>query len=278
MYKYGIMQGRLTSPKDNRIQFFPKDEWIEEFGSAAQIGFDCIEWLYDFHDADTNPIATNEGIETIKSLMQHHNVKVNSLCAHCFIEKTLVGASAGEKNEALSLLGWLLTRLKMFGATRLVLPVEDAAHLTDNAEFERQLEWMKHALNLAEENQMEIDMETTLSPFALACFLEKLPHPLLKVNYDIGNSAGMGYDIKDEFSAYGHRIGSVHIKDKLLNGPTVALGTGIADFQLLADCLENINFTGDIVLEAARGISGEELTWAKNNRSLVLKYFVRSGT
>jgi hypothetical protein len=46
----------------------------------------------------------------------------------------------------------------------------------------------------------------------------------------------------------------------------------------LADCLENINFTGDIVLEAARGISGEELTWAKNNRSLVLKYFVRSGT
>ena len=88
----------------------------------------------------------------------------------------------------------------------------------------------------------------------------------------------MGYDIKDEFSAYGHRIGCVHIKDKLLNGPTVALGTGIADFQLLADCLENINFTGDIVLEAARGISGEELTWAKNNRSLVLKYFVRSGT
>jgi len=49
-------------------------------------------------------------------------------------------------------------------------------------------------------------------------------------------------------------------------------GTGFADFQLLASCLENINFTGDIVLEAARGIPGEELTWAKNNRSLVLKY------
>ena len=57
MYKYGIMQGRLTSPKDNRIQFFPKDEWIEEFGSAAQIGFDCIEWLYDLHDANINPIG-----------------------------------------------------------------------------------------------------------------------------------------------------------------------------------------------------------------------------
>jgi len=271
------MQGRLSSPKDNRIQFFPEN-WEREFELASQAQFDCIEWLYDFHDADTNPIATNEGIETIKSLMQHNNVKVNSLCAHCFIEKPLVGASAGKKNESLSLLGWLLSRLKMLGATRLVLPVEDAAHLTDSTEFERQLEWMKHALNLAEENQIEIDMETTLSPFSLAYFLDKLPHPLLKVNYDIGNSAGMGYDIKDEFSAYGHRIGSIHIKDKLLNGPTVALGTGFADFQLLASCLENINFTGDIVLEAARGIPGEELTWAKNNRSLVLKYFLRSRT
>ena len=277
MSHIGIMQGRLSSPKDNRIQFFPEN-WEKEFELASQAQFDCIEWLYDFHDADTNPIATNEGIETIKSLMQHHSVKVNSLCAHCFIEKPLVGATAGEKKESLSLLGWLLTRLKMLGATRLVLPVEDAAHLTDSAEFERQLEWMKRALNLAEGNHIEIDMETTLSPFALASFLDKLPHPLLKVNYDIGNSAGMGYDIKDEFSAYGHRIGSIHIKDKLLNGPTVALGTGIADFQLLADCLENINFAGDIVLEAARGIPGEELTWAKNNRSLVLKYFLRSGT
>lgn len=277
MSHIGILQGRLSSPKDDRIQFFPKD-WEREFKLASQAQFDCIEWLYDLHDADINPIATNEGIETIKLLMQKHNVKVNSLCAHCFIEKPLVNASAGEKNESLSLLGWLLTRLKMLGATRLVLPVEDAAHLTDSVEFERQLEWMKRALNLAEENQIEIDMETTLSPFVLASFLDKLPHPLLKVNYDIGNSAGMGYDVNNEFSAYGHRIGSVHIKDKLLKGPTVALGTGIADFQLLASCLENINFTGDIVLEAARGIPGEELTWAKNNRSLVLKYFLRSGT
>ncbi|HUN53779.1 MAG TPA: TIM barrel protein [Smithella sp.] len=277
MSHIGIMQGRLSSPKDNRIQFFPEN-WEREFELASLAQFDCIEWLYDFHDANMNPIATDEGIETIKSLMQHHNVKVDSLCAHCFIEKPLVGACAGKKNESFSLLGWLLRRLKMLGSARLVLPLEDAAYLSDGAEFNRQVEWMKRALNLAEKNQIEIDLETTLSPLILASFLDKLPHPFLKVNYDIGNSAGMGYDICDEFAAYGHRIGSVHIKDKLLDGPTVALGKGIADFQLLASCLENINFTGDIILEAARGIPGEELTWAKNNRSLVLKYVLRSET
>jgi len=276
MSHIGIMQGRLSSPKDKRIQFFPEN-WEREFELASLAQFDCIEWLYDFHDAKINPLATNEGIEKIKSLMQHHNVKINSLCAHCFIEKLLVGASAEEKNESLALFGWLVTRLKMLGATRIVLPVENAAHWNDSAEFDRQLEWMKCALNLAEKNQIEIDMETTLSTLVLASFLDKLPHPLLKVNYDIGNSAGMGYNINDEFTAYGQRIGSIHIKDKLLNGPTIALGMGIADFQSLADCLKKIDFTGDIILEAARGIPGEELIWAKKNRSLVLKYFLRSG-
>jgi hexulose-6-phosphate isomerase len=272
------MQGRLTSPKDNRIQFFPKDEWAKEFVSAAQIGFDCIEWLYDLHNADINPIATDSGIETIKSFSLQYNVQVRSLCAHCFIEKPLIGANDNTLQESLELFNWLLQRAHTLGITRIVLPMEDASLVNDITELEHQVNWIKKALFIAEKTSMDIDLETTLHPSILVTFLDKLPHPLLKINYDMGNSAGMGYDIKDEFSAYGRRIGSVHIKDKLLNGPTVALGTGFADFQLLASCLENINFTGDIVLEAARGIPGEELTWAKNNRSLVLKYFLRSGT
>ena len=88
MYKYGIMQGRLTFPKDNRIQFFPKDEWTEEFGSAAQIGFDCIEWLYDLHDANINPIVTDGGIETIKSLSLQYNVQIRYLYALTVLSKS----------------------------------------------------------------------------------------------------------------------------------------------------------------------------------------------
>ena len=273
----GIMQGRLSSPKDNRIQFFPEN-WTREFELAAQAQFDCIEWLYDFHNAGINPIATDEGIESIKLLLQTHGIKVNSLCAHCFIERPLIGSGAREQNESLSLISWLLQRIKLIGATRLVLPMEEAANLADGNEFDQQVEWMKRSLNLAEEKGIEINIETTLPPLVLASFLDRLPHPLLKVNYDIGNSAGMGYDIEDEFAAYGHRIGSVHIKDKFLKGPTVALGTGVADFQLLARCLGNINFFGDVVLEVARGIPGEELAWAKMNRSLIFQYLLRSRT
>jgi len=266
------MQGRLTSPKDNRIQFFPKDEWIEEFGSAAQIGFDCIEWLYDLHDANINPIATYSGIETIKSLALPFGVQVKSLCAHYFIEKPLIGANDDKLQELLELFDWLLQHAHKIGITRIVLPMEDASLVKDITELEHQVRWIKKALFIAEKTTMEIDLETTLHPSILVSFLDKLLHPLLKINYDIGNSAGMGYRLKDEFAVYGHRIGSVHIKDKLLNGPTVALGTGNADIDALAYFLRKINFKGDIVLEAARGAPGNEITWAQRN----LKYVIQN--
>ena len=38
---------------------------------------------------------------------------------------------------------------------------------------------------------------------------------MIKVNYDSGNSASLGYDPTDEFAAYGERVGSVHIKDRV---------------------------------------------------------------
>lgn len=275
MYKIGTMQGRLSSPRDNRIQFFPVDKWADEFAAAAQVGFDSIEWLYDLHDAASNPIATDSGIETIKSVSRQYGVQVNSLCAHCFIEKPLIGADDDKLEELLALFDWIAQRACKLGITRIVLPLEDASLLTDITELESQEEWMKRALLIAGKTRVEINIETTLPPLKLATFLNKLPHPLLKVNYDIGNSAGMGYQLQDEFTAYGDRIGSIHIKDKLLNGPTVALGTGAADFKALSEMIRKINYQGDIVLEAARGVPGDELVWAKRNLKFVVQLFQR---
>jgi L-ribulose-5-phosphate 3-epimerase len=271
MYRIGMMQGRLSPPKDNRIQFFPRDEWTTEFSVAAQVGFDSIEWLYDFHDADVNPISTDRGIEKAKSLSFQYGIQIRSLCAHCFIESPLVGANDEKLEELLALLDWLFYRAKELEIARIVLPIEDSSILINPIEVERQVNWMKHALTLAEKRGIEIDIETTLDPLNLASFLNRLPHPLLKVNYDIGNSAGMGYQINDEFAAYGHRIGSIHIKDKLLKGPTVAIGTGIADFPALARSLRNLDFKGDVVLESARGTPGDELAWAKRNLSFIVQ-------
>jgi hexulose-6-phosphate isomerase len=89
------------------------------------------------------------------------------------------------------------------------------------------------------------------------------------VNYDSGNSASLGYSPANEFAAYGDRIGSVHIKDRVLNGGTVPLGTGNTDFAALFSCLEKIEYRGDFTLQVARGTPGDEVAWAKQNLAFI---------
>jgi len=75
-----------------------------------------------------------------------------------------------------------------------------------------------------EETGVELHLETSLSPSEFSRLLARLPSPLIKVNYDSGNSASLGYDPTEEFAAYGARLGSIHIKDRVLGGGTVPLG------------------------------------------------------
>lgn len=268
----GIMQGRLVPPVDDTIYHFPRDIWAEEFALAAQANLDCIEWIYDLYGADANPISTDDGIETIKQLSRKHNVQILSLCANCFIEEPLVRANESELEERMNRMSWLLHRCQLVGINRIVLPFLDASRIETDKEFISVLAVLKQVLYVAEETNVAIHLETSLAPSRYAEFLAKLPSPMLKVNYDLGNSASLGYDIHKEFAAYGERIGSVHVKDRIRGKGTVPLGTGDADFKVLSDCLKGTGFKSDFIMEAARGTVGDEVAWAKRNREFILTH------
>ena len=276
MTHIGIMQGRLIPPTDNRIQCFPRDGWAREFELAAQAGLDCIEWIYDLYGADVNPIATDEGIEQMKALAQQHDIQVLSVCADYFMDKPLVRANQPDLEERLGTLFWLLQQGQRLGINRVVLPFVDASRIDTDEEFDSVVMTLKRVLHKAEETAIEIHLETSLAPIRFAELLHEVSHPLLKANYDSGNSSSLGYAPKDEFAAYGQRVGSVHIKDRILGGSTVPLGTGDADFQALADSLKSVGYAGDFILQVARSASGDEVAWARQNREFVLNHFCLS--
>ncbi len=124
-------------------------------------------------------------------------------------------------------------------------------------------------LPVLDETGVELHLETSLAPQPFADLLARLPHPSVKVNYDSGNSASLGYSPRSEFAAYGSRVGSVHVKDRLRGGGTVPLGTGDADFEALFSCLADIGYEGDFVLQVARGTEGDEVNWARQNRAFL---------
>ena len=274
MTRIGIMEGRLVPPTENRIQCFPRQNWAEEFELAGQAGLDCIEWIYDLYGADVNPIATDDGIERVKSLSRQHHVQLLSICADYFMDKPLVRASVSELEERLATLEWLLGRGQLLGINRMVIPFVDASRIDTAAEFEGVCETLKRLLPVAEKTGIELHLETSLPPARFAELLSRLPHPLLKANYDSGNSSSLGYKPREEFSTYGARVGSVHIKDRILGGSTVPLGSGDADLEALAECLKTTGYVGDFILQVARGATGDEVNWARQNREFVLKNFV----
>jgi len=273
MTHIGIMQGRLLPPTDNRIQCFPRECWADEFALARQAGLDCIEWIYDLYGADVNPLATDAGIEEIKRLVRHHGIKILSICADYFMDKPLVRASQAELDDRLNTFSWLMERGRLIGANRIVIPFVDASRIDTQAEFDEVAALLERLLPECGKTGLEIHLETSLDPLRFAELLRRLPHPLIKANYDSGNSSSLGYTPGEEFAAYGERVGSVHIKDRIFGGSTVPLGTGDADFPALAESLSKVVYSGDFILQVARGTSGDEVAWARQNRDFVMEHF-----
>jgi L-ribulose-5-phosphate 3-epimerase len=272
MTRIGIMQGRLVPPVDGRFQCFPRLNWADEFALAAQAGLDTIEWIYDQFGADVNPIATDEGVESLLELSELHGVRVVSLCADYFMDWPLVRVTAAELEARLGPLLWLLGRCRRMGIERIVLPFVDASRVDTYVELAEVVATLGRALLRAEDAGLELHLETSLGPARFVELLARLPSRHLKVNYDIGNSASLAYDPREEFAAYGDRVGSVHIKDRLKGGGTVPLGTGDADLPAVFDCLRALGYAGDFVMQVARDAPGDEVHWARRNRDLILDY------
>ena len=197
---------------------FPRDNWADEFGRAALAGLDCIEWIYDQYGADVNPIATDAGIDAMRSLADTTGVGVFSVCADWFMDFPLVRTSSKELADRLEVLTWLLERSRKLGAGRIVLPFVDASRMDSEEDVNQVVNALEHVVPTAERTGVEVHLETSLVPRAFAALLARLPSSSIKANYDSGNSASMGYDPAEEFSAYGSRVGSIHIKDRMLGG------------------------------------------------------------
>jgi hexulose-6-phosphate isomerase len=275
MRRLTIMQGRLTPPVEGRFQAFPGREWERELALASEAGLDGVELIYEDFRREHNPLASDEGARALPAVAARHGVVACSVCADRLMESPVVAVS-GEEREALAAeLRAALERWGAAGIERVVLPFVDANSAQDPGARDRAVAWVDSVVPAAEQAQIELHLETDLGPDEFAETLERLEHPLVCVNYDTGNSASLGYDPADELDAYGERIGSVHVKDRVRGGGTVPLGEGDAQLDVALGSLRDRGYQGDVVLQVARGADGDELAWARRNADIVRKLWPR---
>jgi L-ribulose-5-phosphate 3-epimerase len=273
MHPVGIMQGRLSPMTGGQIQSFPVTTWQEEFGKAQQAGLACIEWIYDAGTEQANPIGNDSGIRTMRRKIRETGVGVFSICADWFMTHRLVGETGTISKHAVQELVWLLDQAAKLEVTYIILPFVDASSLRSSKELQSAVTLLSDLVPYTEAAGIELHLETDLPPKTLHEMYSDLNHPLIRANYDIGNSASLGYDPNEEFAAIGRWLGSVHIKDRMLHGGTVPLGSGSADIPLCLELIEATRFDRYYVLQTARVPGMDEVNLAIYNRHFIETVF-----
>ncbi len=274
------MQGRLSPSVSGRIQAFPGSRWRQEFPLASRAGLDCIEWIYDVEDVgqpEANPLASQDGVEDIQRLSGHWRVSVGSVCADYFMTKRLVTPSGKPDRDSIERLKWLLGRAAKLDVRYIVLPFVDSSSLRSAGDCDALAGLLREIAPVAEGANVQLHLETDLPPEQLAALLSRVSHPLVRANYDIGNSASLGRDPAVELGSIRRWLGSVHVKDRLRGAGTVRLGTGDADFPLCFRLIREAGFPGPLILQAAREDSIREVDLAVRNRRFVEQQLAGSG-
>ena len=248
-----IMQGRLSPMVDGKIQAFPWEHWQDEFRIAAQIGIIGIDWIVETYRLQENPLLTESGQAQIKALQEETGVRIASVCADYFMENPLIRCSPQELRERLAVLEQLMQQVHTLKIPYIELPFVDNAAIQGEDDMRQLVTGLTPFLSVAEEMQITFALETSLNPNDFQDLLARFNHPRVKANYDSGNSAALGYDCREEFAEYGDQIVTVHIKDRVLGGTTVPLGTGNADFLAFLAGLDQLNYQGPLILQVARG-------------------------
>lgn len=267
-WRLGVMEGRLLPKYQGRYQAHPKGYWADEFPVAAGFGLELIEFILDFNDAEENPLLAQGGPTALSAVSQQTGVQVVSICADYFMEAPL---HRGEQRAlAATTLARLLDNAAKLGVGDVVIPCVDQSRIEDRAQEDALVAALSAALPQAEGLGINLSLETDLDPVRFAALLARLPNHHVTVNYDIGNSASWGYDPEAEWAAYGTRVSDVHIKDRVLGGGSVVLGTGNAHIPKVLELMRHHDFRGPVIMQAFRddeglAVFGQQLDWLRRH-------------
>lgn len=252
-FSIGSIQGRLLPPVDGRIQAFPRGRWEEEFHLLHQIGYSSMELTIETASWAEHPINSARGRERLQSLSREYGIALEGICCDVFMEHPLVGAGEPiQYHHADAMLRELLQNSAELGLPFIELPFVGKNTLASDSAMSRLHQVLDWALPFAEERKLHILLETDLHAAVIVDLLKHFQHPCLGLNYDTGNSTWFGFDPEEELRSYHQYIRNIHIKDCTRKDYSVPLGLGETLFDTIFSLLQQFDYKGNFILQAAR--------------------------
>lgn len=254
--RIGFMQGRLCEPVDGKIQAFPWRHWESEFSAASAIDMNLMEWTLDQERLYENPLMTRGGQDKIRTLCLEHDLSIPSLTGDCFMQAPFWKIDGQARADLQSDFLAIGRACAAVGIRMIVVPLVDNGRLETVEQENVLVDFLLAQQSFLSQHSLQVIFECDFTPFEFARFIVRLPAEHFGINYDVGNSAALGFKPAEEFAAYGARVFNVHIKDRVLGGTTVPLKTGSADFEAVFSALAKQNYQGNFILQTARAAEG----------------------
>ena len=272
------MQGRLSPVIDGRIQAFPWPSWQEEFAIAERLGVRLIEWTLDQDRLYENPLLTVAGQSEIGVARREHGIDIPSLTGDCFMQAPFWKVRGEESERRRRDFRAVAEACVDVRISMVVVPLVDNGRIENLGQEQALADSLEDLSPLLRSRGLRVLFESDFGPAELARFISTFDPDLFGINYDIGNSAAAGFDPAEEIEAYGHRILSVHVKDRVLGGSTVPLGSGNADFEAVFAALGRVRYVGNYILQTARATDGDHAGVVSIYRNMTSEWVTYHGT
>tara|TARA_B110000967_G_scaffold170394_1_gene180322 strand:- start:927 stop:1775 length:849 start_codon:yes stop_codon:yes gene_type:complete len=276
--RIGFMQGRLSPLINGRIQIFPWLYWREEFTIAEHYSFRLMEWTLDQDRLYENPLLTSAGQREIRKLSQSHGIIIASLTGDCFMQAPFWKSQGVERETLQRDFLAVAEACASVGISIIVVPLVDNGRIESTEQEDALIDFLKRQTMFLSENSLQVVFESDFDPTEMSRFIERLDPIVFGINYDIGNSAALGFSPAEELAAYGHRITNVHVKDRKLGGITVSLGSGNADFETVFASLAKIGYSGNFILQTARAADDDHTGVLCRYRDMTAKWLSSYGS
>lgn len=273
----GFMQGRLCERVDGKIQAFPWRDWENEFPAAAAIDLHLMEWTLDQERLYENPLMTKEGQEKIRELCRYHDFVITSLTGDCFMQAPFWKIDGQARIDLQSDFLAICRACATVGIQMIVVPLVDNGRLETVEQENLLIEFLLEHESFLSQHNLQVIFECDFTPAELARFIARLPAERFGINYDVGNSAALGFKPMEEFAAYGDRVVNVHVKDRVLGGTTVPINTGSADFDAVFAALAQKKYQGNFILQTARAAKGNHAEVLSNYRDMTVHWMQEYG-
>jgi L-ribulose-5-phosphate 3-epimerase len=275
-HKFLLVQGRAIPQTDNSLQYFPSN-WKEEFPIINKLGFSGIEWIYDKKSESSNPLLTETGRKEMLYLSKKNNVNLENIVFDWFLSYSFLQKNEFAQKKNIEKFLNLMQNCADVGFKRIIFPLLDKNKINSDKEIITLItHFEKNIIKQLDILDIEIHFETLLSPEKEKSIMTLFNHKKIKICFDMGNSASVGFDPIQVINILDNDLGSVHIKDRKFGGSSVPIGQGDVKFQQIFRSLNEINFHGPISFQIYRNRASDNILLLQSNLTFINEIILKS--